>query len=90
MRHVVQLVLAALALIGAVLSWLRVRTIVEVAPIADGQPATTSVAYSPPMMLLTMLLATAAGVLLVLGVAGLVRGRRRLRTPESGLSAPAP
>ena len=76
MRHIVQLVLAALALIAAVLSWLQVRTTVDVAPIADGQPATTSVDYSPPMMFLTMLLATAAGVLLVLGVAGLVRARR--------------
>jgi hypothetical protein len=71
----VQLVLAALALVGAVLSWLQVRSLVEVAPIADGQPATTSVVYSPPMMLLTMLLATVAGVLLVLGVAGLRRAR---------------
>ena len=41
MRHIVQLVLATLALIGAVLSWLQVRSIVDVAPIADGQPATT-------------------------------------------------
>jgi hypothetical protein len=88
-RHIVQLVLASLALIGAVLSWLEVRTIVDVAPIADGQPATTSVTYSPPMMLLTMLLATVAGVLLVLGVAGLVRGRRA-RTPGSVPPAPAP
>ena len=46
MRHIVQLVLAALALTGAVLSWLQVRTIVDVSPIADGQPATTSVVYS--------------------------------------------
>jgi hypothetical protein len=74
-RHVVQLVLAALALTGAVPSWLQVRSIVDVAPVADGQPATTSVVYSPPMMLLTMLLATAAGVLLVLGIAGLLRAR---------------
>ena len=71
-----QLVLATLALVGAVLSWLQVRSIVEVSPIADGQPATTSVAYSPPMMVLTMLLATTAGVLIVLGVTGLIRGRR--------------
>ena len=75
-RHIVQLVLATLALVGAVLSWLQVRSIVDVSPIADGQPATTSVAYSPPMMVLTMLLATTAGVLIVLGVAGLIRGRR--------------
>jgi hypothetical protein len=88
-RHIVQLVLAALALAGAVLSWLQVRTNVDVSPIADGQPATTSVAYSPPMMLLTMLLATVAGVLIVLGVAGLTRARR-VRTPGSAPPAPAP
>jgi hypothetical protein len=85
----VQLVLAALALAGAVFSWLQVRSFVEVAPIADGQPATTSVVYSPPMMLLTMLLATVAGVLIVLGVAGLIRGRRA-RTPGSVPPVPAP
>lgn len=77
MRHFVQLVLAALTLIGAVLTWFQVRTIVDVAPVADGQPATTSVDYSPPMMFLTMLLVTAAGVLLVLGIGGLLRARRQ-------------
>ncbi|BBZ79400.1 hypothetical protein MANY_47370 [Mycolicibacterium anyangense] len=77
MRHVIALVLAVLAGVGAVWSWLQVRTIVDVAPVTDGQPATTSVAYDPPLMLLTMALATAAGVLLVVGVAGVVRSRRR-------------
>lgn len=77
MRHVIALVLAVLAGVGAVWSWLQVRTIVDVAPVTDGQPATTSVAYDPPLMLLTMVLATAAGVLLVVGVAGVVRSRRR-------------
>ena len=72
-----QLVLAVLAAVGAVLSWLQVRSIVDVAPVTDGQPATTSVVYDPPLMVLTMVLATAAGVLLVLGVAGVVRARRR-------------
>jgi hypothetical protein len=78
MRHVIALVLAVLAGVGAVWSWLQVRTIVDVAPVTDGQPATTSVAYDPPLMLLTMVLATAAGVLLVVGVAGVVRSRRRV------------
>ena len=72
-----QLVLAVLAAAGAVVSWLQVRSIVDVAPVTDGQPATTSVLYDPPLMVLTMVLATAAGVLLVLGVAGMVRARRR-------------
>lgn len=77
MRHAIAVVLAVIAAAGAIWSWLQVRSIVDVAPIADGQPATTSVAYDPPMMVLTMVLATAAGVLLVVGVAGLVRARRR-------------
>ena len=84
-----QLVLGALALIGAVLSWLQVRRLVDVSPIADGQPATSSVAYSPPIMVLTMLLVTVSGVLIVLGVAGLI-GVRRARTPGSVPPAPAP
>lgn len=77
MRHVVQLVLAALALAGAVVSWLQVKSLAEVGPVADGQPSTTSVVYDPPMMTLTWLLVTAAGVLMVLGVTGLIRARRR-------------
>jgi len=82
-RHVVQLVLAGLAIAGAVLSWLRSSRVVDVAPIADGQPATTSVVYHAPMLLLTLGLATAAGVLLVLGIAGLVRARNRRRAQNT-------
>ena len=65
---------------------------VVVAPIADGQPSTTSAAFDPPLMLLTWLLITAAGVLAALGVAGLVRARRAraVRTPESDPPAPEP
>ncbi|BBY63202.1 hypothetical protein [Mycolicibacterium helvum] len=89
MRHVIQLVLAALALAGAVITGLQVRSVVFVAPVADGQPSTTSAAYDPPLMMLTWALVTAAGVLAVLGVAGLVRARRArgvtLRTPASDL-----
>ena len=75
MRHVIQLVVACLALAGAAVSWLQVRSLVDVAPVTAGQPATTSVAYDPPMMLLALLLATAAGVLAVLGIAGFRRRR---------------
>jgi hypothetical protein len=87
-RHVIQLVLAALALAGGVASGLQSRGLVYVAPVADGQPSTMSVAYDPPLMLLTWVLVTLAGVLAVLGVAGLVRARRArgaavLKTPAS-------
>ena len=77
MRPVVQLVLAALAAVGAVLCWLQVRSWVDVPPITDGQPATVSVVYDPPLMVLSWFLATTAGVLAVLGAAGLSRRRRR-------------
>ncbi|TGD88927.1 hypothetical protein BayCH28_05935 [Mycolicibacterium sp. CH28] len=76
MRHIVQLVLAVLVLAAGIASGLAARTMVYVAPVTDGQPSTTSVVYNPPMMMLTWALVTAAGVLAVLGVAGLVRARR--------------
>lgn len=80
MRHIIALVLAVVALVGGVASGLAARSLVYVAPVADGQPSTTSVAYDPPLMALTWLLVTAAGVLTVLGVAGLVRARRSAHT----------
>ena len=57
------------------LCWLQVRSLVDVAPVTEGQPATVSVVYDPPLMLLCWALATTAGVLAVVGVAGLVRRR---------------
>lgn len=79
-RHVLQLVLAAAAAAGAVLVWLTVKSLVDVAPVAEGQPATVSVVYDPPLMMLSWLLATTAGVLTVLGLTGLRRRRRTLAT----------
>jgi len=69
----VQLVLAAAATVGAVVCWSHVRSWVDVAPVTEGQPATVSVVYDPPLMMLAWLLVTTAGVLTVLGVAGLRR-----------------
>lgn len=79
MKPVVQLMLSALATVGALLCWLQVKSWVDVPPITDGQPATVSVVYDPPLMVLTWFLATTAGVLAVLGVVGL-RRRRQPRT----------
>jgi hypothetical protein len=62
----------------------QVRSRVDVAPITDGQPATVSVVYDPPLMMLTWLLATAAGVLLVVGLSGL----RRVRSATAGTGTP--
>ena len=55
------------------------RSTVAVAPVAAGQPVTTSVAYDPPLLLLTLLLATAAGMLAVVGAARLRRVSRSMR-----------
>ena len=79
LRHVAQLVLAVAAAAGAALSWAQVRSMVDVAPVTEGQPATVSMVYDPPMMVLTLVLATAAGVLAILGIAGLRRAARITR-----------
>jgi hypothetical protein len=73
LRAVIELGLALAALAGAVVTWLHARHTVGVAPIADGQPSTTSLVYDPQQLLLTMLLATLAGVLVVVGAARLRR-----------------
>jgi len=46
---------------------------VTVAPVLDGEPQTTSVVYSPPLLVLSLFLATVAGVLVVVGIARLRR-----------------
>ena len=75
-RAVIELALACAAVVGCAISWSAVRSTVAVAPVAAGQPVTTSVAYDPPLLLLTLLLATAAGMLLVIGIARLRRVAR--------------
>lgn len=74
-RIALELVLAVVAAAGSVWSWLASQTTVPVAPILDGEPATTSIAYSPPMLALTLMLATIAGILAVDGITRLRRAR---------------
>lgn len=76
-RAIVELMLALIAAVGCVLSWLASISTVNVPPIIEGEPATTSLVYSPPLLTLSLVLATVAGVLAVLGVA-------RLRRPGRG------
>jgi hypothetical protein len=76
-RAFIEFALACAAVVGCAISWSEVRSTVTVAPVVDGQPVTTSVAYDPPLLLLTLLLATAAGMLAVVGVARLRRVSRR-------------
>jgi hypothetical protein len=73
MRARIEMVLAVVAAIGCVLTWLAASSTVVVAPVLDGEPQTASVVYSPPLLVLSLLLATAAGVLAVLGIARLRR-----------------
>ena len=75
-RHVAQLVLAAVFAGAAALCWTQISSPVDIAPVTDGEPATISVVYDPPLMFLALVCATIAGVLAVLGVAGLRRRRR--------------
>jgi hypothetical protein len=74
-RAVLALALACVALAGAGLTWVHARHTVRVAPIADGQPFTTSLVYNPQLLLLSLMLVTTTGVLAVLGIARLRRER---------------
>lgn len=68
---VVLLAVAAVGLVGAVLSLVFAPSPVDIAPIADGQPTTTSVTYSAPLLFLAFVLLTIAGICAVLGVSRL-------------------
>lgn len=72
-RAAIELMLAVLAAIGCVLSWLGSRTAGMAAPVVPTEPSLPTVAYDPSFIVLAVLLATVAGVLLVLGVARLRR-----------------
>jgi ABC-type spermidine/putrescine transport system permease subunit II len=72
-RAVIELLLALVAAVGCVLSWRASISTVDVPPILDNEPWTTSLVYSPSLLTLSLLLATVAGVLAVLGVARLRR-----------------
>ncbi|OBJ48226.1 hypothetical protein [Mycobacterium sp. 1423905.2] len=74
-RSVVELVVAAGVLVAAAVSWAHTRTTVAVAPVAEGQPATHSVVFHPDLLVLTLFLATVAGVLAVVAVARLRRAK---------------
>ncbi len=77
MRARIELAAAVVAAVGCVLSWLSAGSTVVVAPVLDGESSTTSVIYSAPLLVLSLLLATIAGVLTVVGVARLKGLRRR-------------
>lgn len=72
-RAALELLLAGAATAGCVLAWLAASTPVVVPPVLEGEPRTTSVEYSAPLVGLALVLATVAGVLVVLAVARLKR-----------------
>ncbi len=72
-----------LAAVGCVVSWLAASREVVVGPVLAGEPSTTSLVYYPPLLTLSLLLATAAGVLAVLGVARLRRHPASAATPPA-------
>jgi len=73
MRARIELLVAVLAAVGCVVSWLAASSTVAVAPVLKGEPQTTSVVYSAPLLVLSLLLATVAGVLAVVGISRLRR-----------------
>jgi hypothetical protein len=83
-RATVELVVAVTAAAGSVLSWLGARSTVAVAPLLPGESETVSVLYNPPWLVLSMVLAAAAGVLLVLAIA------RLRRSPAPSRETPFP
>jgi hypothetical protein len=72
-RSVIELVIAVAAAVGCVVSWSAASRTVTASPILPGEPETSEVVYSAPMLVLAVLLATVAGVLVVLAVARLRR-----------------
>lgn len=67
-RAIIELVLAAAAMIGSVLCWLAAKSTADVAPVLAGEPSKTSNVYDPWLISWSMLLLTVAGVLVVIGV----------------------
>lgn len=68
-----ELVLAGLAAVGSVASWVAASSEVVIAPVLAGEPSTVSRIYSAPMLTLSLMAVTLAGVLAVVGVARLRR-----------------
>jgi hypothetical protein len=72
-RATIELVLAAVAAVGCVISWLAARSVEMAAPVIATEPSMPTVTYDPSLIVLAVTLATVAGVLGVLGGARLRR-----------------
>jgi hypothetical protein len=78
-QALIEVVLGLVAAVGCVATWLWAQSSVVVAPVSDGEPATTSVVYDPFLLSIAFLLGTLAGVLLVVGG---TRWRRSAGAPK--------
>lgn len=72
-RALLELVLAVAAAVGCAASWAAASRPATAAPVAQGEAEIAVTVYSAPLLVLALLLATLAGVLLVVGVARLRR-----------------
>jgi hypothetical protein len=70
---ILQLVLAGVAAVGAVLSWLAASSWEVVAPVLDGEPSKSTVVYDPGLIAMALILATVAGLFAVAGTVRLGR-----------------
>jgi hypothetical protein len=86
---VIELLLAVAAAVGSVLSWIYASATVSVPPILEGEPWTTQVDYNAPLVLMSLMLATIAGVLIVLAVVRMVSGGRAGNGAEAPATDPA-
>lgn len=69
----IELLLAAVALVGCGVSWWAARSTATAAPVIPTEPSRSTLVYDPSLILLALVLATVAGVLGVLGWARLRR-----------------
>ncbi|MEU0496636.1 hypothetical protein [Mycobacterium sp. NPDC006124] len=72
-RAVLELVLAAVAAVGCVLSWLAAKSSAVAAPVIASEPSMPTVTYDPSFIVLAMVLLVVAAVFAVLGIARLRR-----------------
>jgi hypothetical protein len=70
---VFELVLAAAAAVGCVLTWVSARSVEVVAPILEGEPSKSTFVYDPSNIAWALLFAAAAGLLAIAGAARLQR-----------------
>ncbi|KUI36294.1 hypothetical protein AU195_05765 [Mycobacterium sp. IS-1496] len=72
-RALLEVVSGAAAVLGCIASWAAASRPATAAPVVPGEPETVVTVYSAPLLVLALLLATVAGVLIVVGVARLRR-----------------